>query len=1075
MPSIAIDVDSHALVSTTSVRPCTSQGPVESKEEVNSQRSGRKDPEEKKSGETNQQPASRTPGPDKQPAVGSQASLPIQSLSVSVPPVVSPDAQSHQAVLQGGVCLGNGGIQGVLNVPSSSHGPHSVSSGGHENAMWDHATGAIQAFATSLSSPKKPVKPSAHGRLSCPPELCFPISEVLQPGLLVYDADTHQICRHEFSGDATVAEWFQGMHSIDVQYQYFTDLVGQPIQGDTKLSSIKWIVVSQSPLPAQVLPMKERSEVLQAMPRHESILLQGGAVALDEMKYYLSAIDTVGVAKSWTPLIMHSLTDLHTEAQTWLGDLESYVEQHVQGMQAVATAWWAELPIEAIATMMWVNYHWIPVWLVPGSHMYVIHTTEEGSALWKMLFPAWEGTVHVHSVFPSTFTEDCGFQAYAWLISQCAHLNGSSLTAAEAAGWRQLYWQQSLITQPKRTHLVLGGQSELETAIQAILREHGVFAERVQERAALVMKSLSQQALVGVFNASRPWQQLKHLATSHNPSIRLVLEDELQATIRARTKQKGPIKAKGTSKGKQAPPMHLHPQDISIPNGIFRVESGEMIAQLSVKQIGQAAQGVVVFTEDEVQPYLKHPANSSQGLGFLVLSPYSAELAAQGEVHRFPVQSKITGEPMLVSAVLLQRGKIRIVRNVPLQAPAIDQIATQTIKVLVYRDQTPDWEAVVKHPVKYIISQIEELQVCKEAACRCGRWHPQEQANDSPIMDVWQRDYLTLHFQKTKATEAQLYAVAMRVPVPIFQQLYHKSGAAGIYIEPRMEDGRSQDEAYHTVWIPRKPHSEIVALQSMLDTQVSLIRVGARYGFKVPVADAAELHEKVSPGAPFIAGPSRSSYRVGPFPWGTTKKAIQQLFQQWGWVAKAVHSVAKAKDSSGLMWLVHANTPPGHLVYQLQHGDVIIHQEPQTSKDTWRPPQAQASRKEVQAQQHDEVFYNAPWADSAQKLARKPEVTAAQLSSLEASIDQKISQHLDSRMTDHDEQMAPSMEPRLQALEQQMAQLQKHTVQLDGKFDYLHQQVEHQAAKFESSLDSKLQDQMHRIEMLMTKRARANE
>ena len=78
-------------------------------------------------------------------------------------------------------------------------------------------------------------------------------------------------------------------------------------------------------------------------------------------------------------------------------------------------------------------------------------------------------------------------------------------------------------------------------------------------------------------------------------------------------------------------------------------------------------------------------------------------------------------------------------------------------------------------------------------------------------------------------------------------------------------------------------------------------------------------------------------------------------------------------------------------------------------------------------------------------------------------------------MADQDEHMTPSMEPRLLALEQQMAQLQKHSTQLDGKVDYLHKQVEHQAAKFESSLDSKLQDQMHRIEMLMTKRARSNE
>ena len=56
-----------------------------------------------------------------------------------------------------------------------------------------------------------------------------------------------------------------------------------------------------------------------------------------------------------------------------------------------------------------------------------------------------------------------------------------------------------------------------------------------------------------------------------------------------------------------------------------------------------------------------------------------------------------------------------------------------------------------------------------------------------------------------------------------------------------------------------------------------------------------------------------------------------------------------------------------------------------------------------------------------------------------------------------------------------MAQLQHRSVQLDDKVDYLHKQVESQTSKFESALDSKLAEQMHRIEMLMTKRARSHE
>ena len=256
----------------------------------------------------------------------------------------------------------------------------------------------------------------------------------------------------------------------------------------------------------------------------------------------------------------------------------------------------------------------------------------------------------------------------------------------------------------------------------------------------------------------------------------------------------------------------------------------------------------------------------------------------------------------------------------------------------------------------------------------------------------------------------------------------------------------------------------------MLEVPVSLIRVGSRYGFKVKTTEAEKVHEHLYPGEPYLSGPGRTVYRVGPFPWGTTKKAIQQLFQQLGWTEKPIHSFAKAKDDSGLMWMVHASQPPGHLVYQLQHGDVIIHQEHMQDKDQWRPPQAQASRNELKAQVQDEVFINDPWADSARQLSRPPD-HALQMQSLEASLDKKIAQQLEARM-ERDETMAPEVEPRILALEQQMAQLQQRSVQLDSKVDFLHQQVEHQASKFEHSLDQKLSEQMHRIEMLITKRAR---
>lgn len=86
------------------------------------------------------------------------------------------------------------------------------------------------------------------------------------------------------------------------------------------------------------------------------------------------------------------------------------------------------------------------------------------------------------------------------------------------------------------------------------------------------------------------------------------------------------------------------------------------------------------------------------------------------------------------------------------------------------------------------------------------------------------------------------------------------------------------------------------------------------------------------------------------------------MFQSWGWVAKAI-----------------------------QHGDVIIHQELQHSREVRRPPQAEASLEEIKAQQQEET--SDPWAESAKQLTRKSEV----------STDQKIAKHLEARMNHKDE------------------------------------------------------------------------
>ena len=691
---------------------------------------------------------------------------------------------------------------------------------------------------------------------------------------MIYDADHHLISHQKCSPQATYAQWLAANQEIDQQVGQCYDIFGGSIHPDTELIHLKWIVVAQAPLEIHQMSLQDRMCSLTSFPRIESSLLQGPSVASDEMMFYLTAIAAVGLAKAKPPFIIDGMTDLLVDAQTWIEGLDQVNLHNEQQLTSLAKQWIHHHPVqEATVSALWTNYHWIPVWIVPKSDELIVHTTAEGVRIWEMLFPWWSSTIKVHEELPQVFPMDCGFRTFAWLVGQCTHTSVKSLTLSEAWGWRNLFWQ-TLVTIPRLSHrFVLGGQSEIEVAIQAILREHGVFPSRLPERTAQLIKACSAQSLAAVFHASRPWQALKQLASSAKPPIRLVLEDELQTTTKARTADKKSVQAKAKASQVNQLQHHVGPEDIVIPHGIFCLQTGEPIAQISPQQLGQITHGIVAFTEREVQPYLQHAPTAAAGVAFLVLSPYSEAIAQQGQVVRFPVQSKLTSEPMLVSAVLLQRSSIQVIRNMPAQPPAVEQVATQTIKCLLYRDQLQDqWQTVLQAPVKYIIGMADFLQVCKVTECSCTKWHPNHQQSDTPILDVWQRDFLSVHFQKIRPVDAQIYTVAMRVTADTYSELFKFSGTGGLYIEPRTDDGRSQDPRYQTIWVPRQPITEVKALQAVQTNPVSLIRVGFRYGLKVHNEVAESVHAQINPNEPHIAGSSRTPYRVGPFPWGTTKK-----------------------------------------------------------------------------------------------------------------------------------------------------------------------------------------------------------
>ena len=634
---------------------------------------------------------------------------------------------------------------------------------------------------------------------------------------------------------------------------------------------------------------------------------------------------------------------------------------------------------------------------------------------------------------------------------------------------------------PEATNLILGGHNEdLETALGAMLREHGVFMERVQDRAKALIQKLGSQAILTAIKSARPWQSLKQLANEQHPTIRLIQEDEFQRVLNDRTRDGKPVKTQKKESSLKKPKQtiwQLTPQEIHIPDGVFGQSDGSVIGQLNIRQIHPKAKGVVLMTEQEWLPF-KDQQVSSEGLAFLVVAPFSDATGQHGQHIRFPAQSTLTGEPILISAMMFQHGTKQVGRCQPAHTHSIDQVETQTIKVIVYRDQcTCDWKELIAKPIKYVLQYLECLQTCTTANCQCNKWHRDETQDYDPIIDLWQRDFLSIHFQKAKQTEASVFTCLMRVATSSFVQLSNISGMHGIYIEPRQQDGRKMDDRFHTIWLNKHSYETAQAVKATTPMSSSLVRVTNRFGLRVASEQGPELHKFLKPDAPYIPGGERAQFVMGPLPFGTTKKAMSKLFEQWEWVAQPLHPCGRSQDHSGLMWLVAAASQPQHLVYTMSHGDVMITKEDAAPPKSISIPRIEASKfTKSSCQQGEPPKEFDPWAAAAKHLpssSRVADMTQTQIAAVEARIESSIMSKIP-RQKDVD---MGENEPRIAALEAQMKEMQQsqqvcqeQTTRVAGKVDQLHHQMEAQASCFQTCLEQQMAEQMKRIESLLNKR-----
>lgn len=358
--------------------------------------------------------------------------------------------------------------------------------------------------------------------------------------------------------------------------------------------------------------------------------------------------------------------------------------------------------------------------------------------------------------------------------------------------------------------------------------------------------------------------------------------------------------------------------------------------------------------------------------------------------------------------------------------------------------------------------------------CTREAWHKPDtddpQSAAEPVLDLWNKDFLSPQFKKVRPQDASLFACAMRIRHDVFTALTPLSGQGGVFLEPRSPDGRQQNDAFHTVWLPKMDMGEATAAVARACKPASLIRVHRRYGLKVAIDDASVVHAQFHPGVPFMGAGESQMYQLGPLPWGTSRQSLQKLFATFSWAAVPIQPIGKSACNKGLLWIAKATQPPSSSVVSLSHGDIIIvRREMESPKQTVAPSMEASQLTKAKLRDQGCPQESDPWAQAAARLPTMKGVTQGQMDQMEQRLLARIDQQ---KGSPQDVDMRPAVETRLSQLEQkydQLAEAQKLQVQ---ETQGIKLQLDNQAANIQNRLDLRMAQQMERIEALLGKKPR---
>ena len=775
-----------------------------------------------------------------------------------------------------------------------------------------------------------------------------------------------------------------------------------------------------------------------------------------------------------------------------VGWLKCGVVEHV-------VEWIQQYPaLTGIITALPVNDHWMPVmWTLAHSEVHVAmweHTDVEIdglSSLHGLICSAWQRPLFSLACTRRSFARGyCGAAAIAFafhkllgkdlpssepeLIELHSDLRASFIEASQADAFHRKPWCWGL------------GVPDVVGLTGDLLKQHGVPEAQALLRARLVVQSLGKKEVQQAVMGTSPWKSLKTLANLQSPPLQMVLPDEQQQ----HNQGKPASKPKNRNAGKRlAPsrPAELDPAKLEIEHGAFCTQN-EAVGQISIGSIGPLATGVAITGFQAAQPFLQSgKLLTNHGLALLVLgAPSDLQTALDWSSIRFAARCSMNQEPVLVTAILVQLGRMPVFQFTARDIPAIPSVEVACARITVFQDQWDGcWEDFSTRPVKHVLTALKCLQTCRNGpTCNCPAWHPAQDQTHDAVLDVFRRQFFNDAGRAVKWDKATHFGFFLRYVKQLEQQVLRASGQLGIFTEPKTEDALKPHSDFQVVWLPQMDFATVAHMAQCEVESLGVARAGKRFGIRVHVSQFQRVFTSTKPDAVYLAPGSRVMYQCGPWPFGSDRKSIARILKSSGWECRPLQPLHHVPG--GLMWSVQAVMDPPANVITMQHGQVLITRQDSKTSPAEPAQHVVGHAKTLELCRTADPAATDPWLTHdpwSKAISMTPAVaTAPPAPNVLHELEQRLEQTILSKLP-VDRMEVDGQDQRLQQLESQVQQLtakqglmentiHEHHQQNTAQVQSLQQQMKMQMDMQTQQMSTMLSDQMSRIEAILSKKAR---